>query len=85
MPPTSPPPEIHGHDVMAMMLESGLTYTHESLAAAIVARFGASARFFTCSASGMTAEQLIAFLEERGKFSPNAGGLTLDPERMCRH
>jgi len=85
MPPTSLLPEIHGHDVMTMMLESGLTYTPESLTTAIVAKFGASARFFTCSANGMTPEQLIVFLEERGKFAPDAGGLRLDPERMCRH
>ena len=85
MSPTTIPPEVHGHDVMNMMLESNQTYTRESLAAAIVARFGAGARFFTCSASGMTPEQLIVFLEERGKFAPATGGFTLDPERTCGH
>lgn len=85
MPPTTAPSEVHGHDVMNMMLESRLTYTRESLAAAIVARFGAGARFHTCSASGMTPDQLITFLEERDKFTPAAGGFRIEPENMCRH
>ena len=70
---------------MAMMNESRQTFTRESLAAAIVTRFGAGARFHTCSASGMTPEQLITFLEERGKFAPSPSGFTLDPERVCQH
>jgi probable metal-binding protein len=70
---------------MAMMSQSGQIFTRESLAAAIVARFGAGTRFYTCSASGMTPEQLITFLEERGKFAPSPSGFTLDPERVCQH
>lgn len=53
---------IHGHEVLNMMIESGEQYTHGSLEAAIKARFGEQARFHTCSASDMTAAELVAFL-----------------------
>lgn len=77
--------QIHGHDVIAMMLESSQVYTRESLVAAIGTRFGANARFFTCSAEGMTAEELVDFLNGRAKFAPRAGGFAADPERVCQH
>jgi len=77
--------QVHGHEVMRMMLATGETYTRSSLRAAIVERFGAAARFHTCSAEGMTAEELIAFLEKRGKFIARDGGFSTLPERVCGH
>lgn len=59
---------IHGHEVLNMMIESGEQYTHASLEAAIKARFGEQARFHTCSAEGMTAGELVAFLAAKGKI-----------------
>ena len=77
--------EIHGHEVIAMILESKQAYTRESLATAITARFGPETRFFTCSAAGLTAPELVTFLEERGKFMPIDDGFTVDPARVCAH
>lgn len=68
-----------------MIIESQQAYTRESLARAIVERFGSTARFFTCSASGMTAPEMVEFLESRGKFMPVAEGFTIDPRRVCQH
>ncbi len=65
---------IHGHEVLNMMIESGEQYTHASLEAAIKARFGEQARFHTCSAEGMTAGELVAFLAAKGKFIPSKDG-----------
>lgn len=76
---------IHGHDVLDHMIASGATYTRESLAAAMRERFGTDARYHTCSAEGMTAEQLIAFLIARGKFCGSEAGFTVDPGRVCQH
>jgi probable metal-binding protein len=76
--------EIHGHEVMQMMLASGKTYTRESLAADISAKFGASARFYTCSAENLTAEGLISFLEARGKFVPQGQGFQTSADLMCQ-
>ena len=79
------PPQIHGHEVIAMMIESRQAFSRESLAAAIETRFGAAARFHTCSADGMAAAELVDFLESRGKFMPRAEGFTVDPDRVCQH
>ena len=79
------PEQVHGHEVMAMMMESGKAYTRESLRADIVARFGGEARFYTCSASNLTPDELITFLERRGKFIDAAGGFTTDRANMCDH
>ena len=76
---------IHGHEVLNMMIESGEQYTHASLEAAIKARFGEQARFHTCSAEGMTAGELVAFLAAKGKFIPSEDGFSTDQSKICRH
>jgi probable metal-binding protein len=81
----TPNNDIHGHEVMRMMLESDEVFEEASLEAAIHARFGESARFCTCSASGMTAKQLIEFLAGRGKFVPTGEGFSTDPTKICDH
>ena len=54
---------IHGHEVMHMMVNSGKSFSRDSLKKAIHVQFGSETRFFTCSAQGMDADQLINFLE----------------------
>ncbi|ECG8589247.1 DUF2492 family protein [Salmonella enterica subsp. salamae] len=76
---------IHGHKVLNMMLESGEQYTYASLEAAIKARFGERARFHTCSASGMTAGELVAFLAAKGKFVAMESGFSTHDSKICRH
>ena len=77
--------QIHGHEVLKMMLASGTPYTKAGLVSAIIQRFGADACFHTCSAEGMTAEQLVAFLEAKGKLVPQAWGLQTHASLMCKH
>jgi probable metal-binding protein len=77
--------QIHGHDVMQMMVESKDTYTKESLEAAIHQKYGADARFYTCSAEGMTAKELIEFLEKRGKFVSSTNGFSTEASKICSH
>lgn len=76
---------IHGHEVMHMMVNAKQGYTRESLRDAIDSQFGSETRFFTCSAENMTADELILFLEQRGKFHPVDGGFTTAPEKICNH
>ena len=76
---------IHGHEVMHFMLESGQTFTKQSLRDAIVQHFGAEARFYTCSAEDMSAEQLIDFLEAKGKFVASDEGFNTRADKICRH
>lgn len=76
---------VHGHAVMEMMLEQSGGFTRDSLRAAIAARFGAEARFHTCSASDMDADALITFLEARGKFVASDDGFNTEASRICNH
>lgn len=58
----------HGHDVLHMMEGNSYT-TKESLVKAIIEKFGAEERFHTCSAEGMTAEELVDFLAHATSLS----------------
>ena len=73
--------QIHGHEVLSLM--EGNSYTEASLLQAINNRFGADARFYTCSADNLTASQLIEFLKEHGKFMPAGNGFTVDKSNIC--
>ncbi|MCA9393647.1 MAG: YecH family protein [Candidatus Omnitrophica bacterium] len=76
---------IHGHEVMQMMIDSGRIYTAEQLTEEIQDRFGQDARFHTCSRQDMSAEELIAFLKSKGKFTETDGGFRTDADRICAH
>ena len=77
--------QIHGHEVIKMMLQSGKAYTRESLRADIVANFGTDTRFYACSADNMTADGLIDFLQAKGKFVPCDQGFQTSADLMCKH
>lgn len=76
---------IHGHAVMDRMTASGRTFSRESLVAFVLAEFGPTARFHTCSAADMTAVELVDFLAARGKFTGPPTAFTLDRDRVCSH
>ena len=76
---------VHGHEVMRMMLERTEGFTRAELVQAIAERFGADARFHTCSAESLTAEGLVTFLQERGKFVERTGRMQVLPDRICQH
>ena len=79
------PNQIHGHQVMEMMTSSNQLYTRNSLKATIIAKFGADARFHTCSAENLDADALIDFLADHGKFRENTDGLAIDAAKVCNH
>jgi probable metal-binding protein len=70
---------------MRMMLEQEGGFSRESLARAIVDRFGKEARFHSCSASGMDIQAVIAFLESRGKFVARDDGFNTAEIKICNH
>lgn len=76
---------IHGHAVLHMMLDQGLSYSRQSLSAAIVERFGSAARFHSCSAEGLDAAALVEFLADKGKFVEAGSGFTTTPDHICAH
>jgi probable metal-binding protein len=77
--------DIHAHEVMHMMLERSEGFSRASLARAIVERFGETATFCSCSASGMDVDAVIDFLDRRGKFVPHANGFATTRDRICNH
>ena len=77
--------QIHGHDVMKMMLDSGQSYTKDTLSTAIIDRFGKETRFYTCSAENMTADELVEFLAKREKFIETGTGFNTAPDKICNH
>jgi probable metal-binding protein len=77
--------QIHGHEVIQMMLESGKSYTRAGLLTDIVAKFGPNSRFFTCSAENLTPEGIIDFLEAKGKFLVRGEGFQTSADLMCKH
>ncbi|MFM2483526.1 YecH family metal-binding protein [Celerinatantimonas yamalensis] len=76
---------IHGHEVMKMMLSSDQSYSRESLCAAILAKYGQNTRFHTCSKENMRADELVDFLQSRGKFVTTQNGFTTLAEKICNH
>lgn len=58
---------IHGHELMNWMLPKG-RMEQEAFWGEARALFG-EARFHTCSAEGMTLEQLVEFLAGKGKIA----------------
>lgn len=76
---------IHGHEVLQMLLEQPNGISKAQLKAQIVQRFGAQARYHTCSASDMDADGLIAFLAARGKFVEVDAGVTTHADKICQH
>jgi probable metal-binding protein len=76
--------QVHGHEVLKMMIGSGKTYTKQSLILEITQRFGKDTRFHTCSAENLTAEQLIVFLDSNGKLVHQQSGFQTSPDLMCQ-
>ncbi len=77
--------QIHGHEVLEMMLQSGKAYTRASLLSDILTQFGADSRFYTCSAENLTAEGLVDFLQSKGKFVSCEEGFQASSDLMCKH
>ena len=77
--------EIHGHEVLEMMVASGKQYSTESLIEAIDEKFGSDARFYICSGGGMTATQLIETLWTKGKFAGTPESFVFDTNKRCNH
>lgn len=60
--------QVHGHEVIDIFRQhpGGITLT--ALAQTVRLRFGGGTRFFTCSAEGMTLDEVLRFLSDRRKL-----------------
>lgn len=77
--------KIHGGQVKQLVINSGKTYTKESLVEFIHETFGEDTRFFSCSADNLTAEELISFFENNGKLSAPHYNFAESAEHSCHH
>ena len=77
--------EAHVHEVLEMMEAANGTYNRETLCAAINEKFGAHAQFYSCSAKGMNANDVVDFLDARGKFTGTVDAFSFDTSQRCGH
>ena len=75
--------QLHAHEVLHMM--EGNSYSIASLKEAIIEKFGKEQRFYACSADDMNVDELIVFLQNKGKFMPADNGFTVDITKVCDH
>lgn len=75
--------EVHAHEVMEMMVAGGKRYSRTSLLEEIAATFGEGTKFYACCAEGMSGEELIEFLDGKGKFTGPAEAFWFDPREVC--
>lgn len=75
--------DYHAHALLDMM--EGKTFTDESLLAATLQQFGVDATFHTCSIQGQSAQEIITFLKNKGKFIDVEGGYTVNTAARCHH
>ncbi|MFB2732612.1 YecH family metal-binding protein [Shewanella mangrovisoli] len=76
---------VHGHDVMALMVAQENPLLKPEFIALMAQTFGDNARYHTCSADNLQAEELISLLLHKGKMLESAQGLTLVAGRQCNH
>jgi probable metal-binding protein len=77
--------QIHGHEVMQMIFGSNKALTREALIEEIVQHFGEDTRFYNCSADNMTAKDIVAFFESKGKFICTDNGIVPNLSGSCNH
>lgn len=75
--------QLHAHEVLHMM--EGNSYSEASLKEAIIEKFGKEQHFYACSADDMNVDELIVFLQHKGKFMPAESGFTVDVSKVCDH
>jgi len=76
---------IHGHEVIHLIAEADRAFSRQELVGVIATKFGANARFHTCSAEDLSADGLVGFLVERGKLFGDEHSLALDASKVCQH
>jgi len=74
---------IHGHDVIHLINDAAPPLTRTALVAEVAARYGVEPRFHTCSAGGMTLDDLLAFLLSRDKVVERDGRLYVNFGEVC--
>ncbi len=76
---------VHGHEVLDLIAAANPPLTRSAFEAEAQRRWGADARYHTCSVAGMTLGELVHFLLSHGKVVERNGQLATDPSKICDH
>jgi|GEM_PF-753111 len=77
---------VHAHDVLHLMVGACRPLPRMHLLLSMEAYFGHEARYVTCQdPDGLTAEELIAVLEDRSKIVMTEGGYIPNFGQSCDH
>ena len=76
---------IHAHDVLDMVAASNSGIILEELRSTLNAQFGPDVRFTNCADARFTVDELLLFLEARGKISVNDGVARVNAHNVCSH
>lgn len=75
--------DVHGHEILERLITAGGTMRLGDLRGAAFSAFGEDAQYHTCSAQGMSFDELIDFLAQRSKVEVVAGQITVFAENVC--
>jgi probable metal-binding protein len=77
--------EIHAHEVLSFIDANAGGIETAAFSQKVREAFGDDARFYACSAAGMTSEELLAFLFRREKIAEIQGRLHVNRANLCQH
>lgn len=77
--------EVHGHEIIDLVANNPDGLTIAQLTETVAKRFGGMPRFYTCSAKGMALDELLTFLDERGKVRLRGISVYPGPSPACNH
>ena len=74
---------IHAHEILRLIASTAPARDVQDLREQLAECFGLEARFHTCSRSGMSLDDLLIFLLERGKVEDGNGQVRVVTEHVC--
>lgn len=79
------PEQIHGHEVIDVVMAHPEGISMADLAQAVARRIGHNVRFFTCSAENMSLPELLSFLADRDKVQLRGDLVFPGGSKACNH
>ncbi len=76
---------IHGHEVIKLLIEAQKPLTKKELKEIIFTKYGHLPIFFTCSKANMSTDEIIEFLDKKGKFTHTENKISSDYSKICSH
>lgn len=76
---------VHGHVILERIIEAGGQMSLSGLRDFALQSHGSDATYYTCSASAMSFDEILAFLSARGKIDVQGDQVVVFAEKMCRH